>query len=66
MPGYELIDKKELDQITDLFTNSKILFRHSFDHLRNNIYKVKEFEQKFKKRMDVPHMLWELLLEQLH
>tara|TARA_B100000287_G_scaffold427969_1_gene478558 strand:+ start:3843 stop:5000 length:1158 start_codon:yes stop_codon:yes gene_type:complete len=57
MPGYELIDKKELDQITDLFTNSKILFRHSFDHLRNNIYKVKEFEQKFKKRMDVPHAL---------
>ncbi len=57
MPGYELIDKKELDQITDLFANSKILFRHSFDHLRNNIYKVKEFEQKFKKRMDVPHAL---------
>ena len=57
MPGYELIDDKELDQITDLFTESKILFRHSFDHLRNNIYKVEEFENKFKKRMDSPYAL---------
>ena len=41
MPGFELIGKEEFAEIEHLFKESKILFRHSFDHLRNNIYKVK-------------------------
>jgi len=57
MPGYELIGKEEFSEIKDLFDNSKILFRHSFDHLRNGIYKVKEFELAFAKRMNVPYAL---------
>ncbi len=57
MPGYELIGKEELEQLKHLFTESRILFRHSFDNLRNNIYKVLEFEQEFAKRMKVNHAL---------
>jgi 8-amino-3,8-dideoxy-alpha-D-manno-octulosonate transaminase len=57
MPGFELIGKEEFAEIKHLFDESKILFRHSFDHLRNDIYKVKEFEEAFAKRMKVPHAL---------
>jgi len=57
MPGFELIGKEEFAEIKHLFDESKILFRHSFDHLRNNIYKVKEFEKAFAKRMRVPFAL---------
>jgi len=57
MPGYEIIGKEEFNEIKHLFDESKILFRHSFDHLRNNIYKTKEFEAAFAKRMNVSHAL---------
>ena len=57
MPGFELIGKEEFAEIEHLFKESKILFRHSFDHLRNNIYKVKEFEALFSERMNVPYSL---------
>ena len=45
MPGFELIGEEEFKEIKHLFDESKILFRHSFEHLRNDIYKVKEFEE---------------------
>ena len=57
MPGFELIGKEEFKEIEHLFKKSGILFRHSFDNLRNNIYKVKEFEKKFAKKMDAPYSL---------
>ena len=57
MPGFEVIGKEEFAEIKHLFDKSKILFRHSFDHLRNEVYKVKEFEEAFAKRMKVPHAL---------
>ena len=57
MPGFELIGKEEFAEIKHLFDESKILFRHSFDHLRNNIYKVKEFEKAFADRMNIPNAL---------
>ena len=57
MPGYEIIGDEELNQIKHLFEESRILFRHSFDNLRNDIYKVKEFEDSFAKRMRIPHAL---------
>ena len=47
MPGYELIGEEELNQIKDVFNSGGILFRHGFDKLRGNCYKVKEFEDKF-------------------
>jgi len=54
MPGYELIGEEEFAEIKHLFDKSKILFRHSFDYIRNNIFKVKEFEEAFANRMKVP------------
>ena len=47
MPGYEHIDKKELEEVLDVFNNGGILFRHGFDNLRNGCYKVNEFEKAF-------------------
>ncbi len=57
MPGFELIGKEEIDEINHLFNESSILFRHSFDHLRNGIFKVNDFENAFSKRMNIPHSL---------
>ncbi len=57
MPGFELIGKEEFAELKHLFDNSKILFRHGFDDMRNEIYKVREFEQAFAKKMEVPYAL---------
>lgn len=57
MPGFELIGKEEHEELNDLMTNSGILFRHGFDALRNNVYKVKEFENNFAEYMRVKNAL---------
>jgi 8-amino-3,8-dideoxy-alpha-D-manno-octulosonate transaminase len=57
MPGYEVIGKEELAEVQDVFTHGGILFRHGFDALRNNCYKVREFEQAFSLAMGVEHSL---------
>ena len=57
MPGFELIDNEEFLEIKEIFDKSRILFRHSFDPLRNGIYKVRDFEQAFAKRMGVDYAL---------
>ena len=57
MPGFELIGKEEHEELNDLMLNSSILFRHGFDNLRNGIYKVKEFEDAFAKRMGTNNAL---------
>ena len=57
MPGFELIGKEEYKEIQDLFENSGILFRHGFDAMRNDIYKVRDFEKKFSKKLGVADSL---------
>lgn len=57
MPGFELIGEEEFLEIKEIFDKSRILFRHSFDQLRNNVYKVRDFEQAFAKYMHVDHAL---------
>lgn len=58
MPGFEVIGEEEQAQINDIFQNGGgILFRHSFDQLRNNSYKVAEFENRFAKRMGSQYAL---------
>jgi 8-amino-3,8-dideoxy-alpha-D-manno-octulosonate transaminase len=47
MPGYELLGAEELTEVTEVFSRGGVLFRHGFDNLRNNCYKVKEFENAF-------------------
>ncbi len=51
MPGFELIGQEEQDQVNEVFAKGGILFRHSFDALRNGVYKVRDFERAFNARL---------------
>lgn len=57
MPGFEIIGDEELAEVQDVFARGGILFRHGFDVLRNDCYKVREFEQAFARTMGVDHAL---------
>lgn len=57
MPGYEVIGNEEFVEVQDVFKRGGILFRHGFDALRSNCYKVREFEQAFADAMAVKHAL---------
>jgi len=48
MPGFEVIGIEEQQEVNSIFLNGGgVLFRHGFDKLRSNSYKVKEFEYDF-------------------
>ena len=50
MPGNELIGIKELNEIKKIFTKSNgVLFAHSFDKRRKNIFRVRIFEKLLSK-----------------
>jgi len=57
MPGYELIGAEEQAEVDDIFTNGGVLFRHSFDAIRQDRWKVRDFERAFAKSLGVPHAL---------
>ena len=57
MPGFELIGAEEQAEIDDIFARGGVLFRHGFDALRNDCYKVREFEAAFATYMTVPYAL---------
>jgi 8-amino-3,8-dideoxy-alpha-D-manno-octulosonate transaminase len=57
MAGYEVIGNEELDEIKEVFSNGGVLFRHGFDQLRNDCYKVKSFEYEFSKFMGAKYAL---------
>jgi 8-amino-3,8-dideoxy-alpha-D-manno-octulosonate transaminase len=57
MPGFELIGAEEQAEVNEVFERGGILFRHSFDPLRNGCYKVKEFEEAFAETMQVDRAL---------
>ena len=58
MPGYELIDANENREVNDVFQNGGgILFRHGFDDLRGDSYKVRDFEISFAREFKVPYAL---------
>jgi 8-amino-3,8-dideoxy-alpha-D-manno-octulosonate transaminase len=57
MPGYELIGAEEFEEVKSVFDCGGILFRHGFESLRNNCFKVREFEQKFASNFGVKHAL---------
>lgn len=57
MPGYEVIGAEELAEVQDVFAHGGVLFRHGFDALRNNCYKVRQFEQEFAQALQAPHAL---------
>ncbi len=50
MPGYEIIGQEEQFQLNEIFNKGNgVLFRHGFDNIRNNSYKVQDFEKAFAK-----------------
>lgn len=57
MPGFELIGAEERAEVDGLFAGGGVLFRHSFDAIRNGIYKVRDFERAFAGAMGVQHAL---------
>ena len=57
MPGYELIDKSEFKEISEIFKKSKILCRMGFDKLRKGVYKVQVFEKLFAKFVNSKYAL---------
>ena len=58
MPGYEVFDDEERNAVNELFeANGGILCAHGFDHMRNGIYRVREFEALVSNILAVPHAL---------
>ncbi len=57
MPGFEVIGKEEISEINQIFSNGGILFRQGFENLRNNCFKVKEFEKNFAIKKSVKYSL---------
>lgn len=57
MPGFEVIGTEEQAEINDVFAHGGVLFRHGFDALRGDCYKVREFETAFASAMAAPHAL---------
>ena len=57
MPGFEVIGAEEQAEVNDIFARGGVLFRHGFDALRNDCYKVRDFEAAFASYMNVPHAL---------
>ena len=57
MPGYELIGDEELNESIDVFNKGGILFRQGFENLRNNTYKVDEFERAFSNKLKTNYSL---------
>jgi len=56
MPGFEVFGKEEQEAINELFRlNGGILFAHAFDGLRKGVYRVREFEAAFARRLGVPY-----------
>lgn len=57
MPGYELIGEDEQKEISEVFKNGGILFRHGFDNARSDCFKVKQFEANFSDFLNVKNSL---------
>jgi 8-amino-3,8-dideoxy-alpha-D-manno-octulosonate transaminase len=57
MPGYEVIGSEELAEVQDVFAQGGVLFRHGFDGMRNDCYKVRQFEKEFANQMGIKYAL---------
>ena len=55
MPGFELIGKEEKQAVAEIFDDGGVLFAHGFDAIRNNRYRVREFEKKFADSIGVKY-----------
>ena len=57
MPGYEVIGAEEQAEVDDVFAHGGVLFRHGFDAMRGDCYKVRDFESAFAEYMGIPNAL---------
>lgn len=58
MPGFETIDKQELNHLKKIFLNGKgVLFRHGFENIRGNSFQVDNFEKKFANKFKSKYAL---------
>lgn len=56
MPGFELVGAEERAAINEIFEQSNgVLFAHGFVGLRNNRYRVREFERAFAEKIGCRH-----------
>lgn len=54
MPGFEIFGDEEKKEIMDVL-DTGVLFRYEFGDQRNNVWKVKEFEEKYAVYCGVQH-----------
>ena len=57
MPGYEVIGEEEFAEVKDVFKSGGILFKQGFENIRNNCFKVKQFETEFARKLNVDYAL---------
>lgn len=58
MPGFEFVGEQEFNHLREVFEKGGgVLFRFGFDDLRDNTFKVLEFERKFSRYLGVPDAL---------
>tara|TARA_Y100001970_G_C14259237_1_gene878290 strand:- start:11610 stop:12773 length:1164 start_codon:yes stop_codon:yes gene_type:complete len=55
MPGFELIGEEERKALNELFDDGGVLFAHGFDNIRNNRYRVREFEKQYASYLGVKY-----------
>ncbi|MBD3249374.1 aminotransferase class V-fold PLP-dependent enzyme [Candidatus Woesearchaeota archaeon] len=59
MPGWELLGKEEKESVCDIFDKSNgVLYRYGLDALRQNIFRVKDFEQKIAEKVGSKYSLF--------
>ena len=56
MPGFEVFGKEEREAIAEIFElNGGIIFAHGFDAMRNDVYRVREYEHAFSNTMNAKY-----------
>jgi 8-amino-3,8-dideoxy-alpha-D-manno-octulosonate transaminase len=56
VPGFELVGKEEQDAVNEIFEKSNgVVFAHGFDALRDNIFRVREFEKELAQKVGVEY-----------
>lgn len=56
VPGYEVFDHRERAAVDAVFqANGGVLFAHGFEAIRNDIFRVREYEQAFAEYFNFPH-----------
>jgi 8-amino-3,8-dideoxy-alpha-D-manno-octulosonate transaminase len=56
MPGFELVGKEEQEAVNEVFEKSAgVVFAHGFDALRNNIFRVRDLEKEFSKKVEAKY-----------